>query len=239
QGILFFAYGVEERTTEHFLKEACFSAHRIKKLNPDTNITLVTNPGLPPDMEDVEGAFDLIMHVDEEDLLPGQVPSWTPNGLARQWLTRLEYLSRSPYKVTLALDSQALCCASGVNNILSEGPGEFDIAFAVQGPKLLTPHNWALMYRLNDNTRRLFNRWRMIHIAKSRVGSDQGTLHVAAGSLALQDKLKVGVLAETVAMATVPYNHSAPAWPRSSPLLEPGPVHFVHYNAFTHEEEDM
>lgn len=46
-------------------------------------------------------------------------------------------------------------------------------AVNVQGPKMLAPHNWAIMYRLNDNTRRLFNRWRILHIAKSRVGSDQ------------------------------------------------------------------
>lgn len=67
----------------------------------------------------------------------------------------------------------------------------------------------------------------------------QTTLHLAAGSLALQGKLNVGVLAEIVALATVPYNHTATAWPRSSPLLEPGPVHFVHYNAYTQEEEEM
>lgn len=44
-------------------------------------------------------------------------------------------LSLSPAclrQVTLALDSQALCCASGVEDILKLGPGEFDIAFAVQ-----------------------------------------------------------------------------------------------------------
>ena len=29
------------------------------------------------------------------------------------------------------------------------------------------------MYRLNENTRRLFRRWRVVHMAKSRAGSDQ------------------------------------------------------------------
>eukprot|EP00903_Cladosiphon_okamuranus_P014188 g13183.t1 len=232
---MFFAYGMEEETTEHFLREAFTSARRIKLLNPNTNITLVTNPGLKPD---IAGAFDLVINVEQEHLLPGEVPSWTPQGLKRQWLTRLEYLSRSPYEVTLALDSQALCCAAGVEAILKQGLEEFDVAFAVQGPRLLTPHNWAIMYRLNSNTARLFNRWKLLHIAKSRTGSDQTTLHLAAGSLALQGKLNVGVLAESVALATVPYNHDGPAWPRSSPLLEPGPVHFVHYNAYTQDEEE-
>ena len=42
-----------------------------------------------------------ILNVDEEDVLPGEVPSWTPNGFKREWFTRLQYLSRSPYEVTL------------------------------------------------------------------------------------------------------------------------------------------
>lgn len=66
----------------------------------------------------------------------------------------------------------------------------------------------------------------------------QTTLYLAAGSLALQEKLNVGVLAESVALATVPYSHNSPAWPRSSALLEPGSAHFVHYHAYTPEEEE-
>lgn len=57
QGIMLFAYGQEEETMEHFLQEAFNSARRIKLLNPNTNITLVTNPGLNPD---IVGAFDLV-----------------------------------------------------------------------------------------------------------------------------------------------------------------------------------
>eukprot|EP00752_Nemacystus_decipiens_P009993 g8910.t1 len=232
---MFFAYGQEEETAEHFLQEAVTSARRIKILNPNTNITLVTNPGLKPD---IVGAFDSIINVEQEHLLPGKVPSWTPHGIKRQWLTRLAYLSQSPYEVTLALDSQALCCAGGVEEILKQGLEHFDIAFAVQGPNTLAPHNWAIMYRHNSRTIRLFHRWKLLHVAKSRTGSDQTTLHLAAGSLALQGKLDVGIIAESVALATVPYSHDSPAWPRSSPLLEPGLVHFVHYNAYTKEEEE-
>lgn len=61
---------------------------------------------------------------------------------------------------------------------------------------------------------------------------------MAAGSLALQGELNVGIIAESVALAVVPYNRTAPAWPRSSPLVAPGPIHFVHYNAYTPEEEE-
>lgn len=66
----------------------------------------------------------------------------------------------------------------------------------------------------------------------------QTTLHMAAGSLALQGKLNVGVVAENVALATVPYSRTAPPWPRSSPLIAPGPVHFVHYNAYSQLDEE-
>lgn len=57
QGILFFAYGMDESTMKHFMEEAFTSARRIKALNPSVNISLVTNPDLHPDMT---GAFDMV-----------------------------------------------------------------------------------------------------------------------------------------------------------------------------------
>lgn len=52
---------------------------------------------------------------------------------------------------------------------------------------------------------------------------------MASGSLALQDKLNVGVLSESVALAPVPYNRTTPQFPKTSSLVGPEPVHFVHY----------
>lgn len=54
-----------------------------------------------------------IINVEQEHILPGQVPSWTPNGLKRQWFTRLEYLARSPYEVLLILSA----CLWGRSNV--------------------------------------------------------------------------------------------------------------------------
>lgn len=62
---------------------------------------------------------------------------------------------------------------------------------------------------------------------------------MAAGSLALQEKLNVGVISEVVAMSLVPYNRTAPMWPKTSQLIAPGSVLFFHYKAFSHEEEEM
>ncbi|CAN0082029.1 unnamed protein product [Scytosiphon promiscuus] len=235
QGIMFFAYGAEVATMEHYLEQALVSARRIKSLNPGTNITIVTNPGVTPDME---GALDVVIHVEKQYLYPGRLHSWTTSNIRRQWLTRLEYLACSPYNVTLALDSQALCCASGVDKILEQSWGEFDISFATQGPRRLASHNWAIMFRLNDRTLRLFDRWRTLQREYMSAGSDQLTLHVAAGSLALQDKVNVGVLSQNVALATVIYNQTGREYPKSSTLIDPRPVHFVHYDAQSEEDAD-
>ncbi|CAN0082166.1 unnamed protein product [Scytosiphon promiscuus] len=235
QGIMFFAYGQEAATADHYLEQALVSARRIKALNPLTNITIVANPGVKPDME---GAFDVVINVDRKYLYSGKVQSWTPQGVSRQWLTRLEYLSCSPYNVTLALDSQALCCSSGVDEILEQSWEDFDISFATQGPRMMGPHNWAILYRLNDRTRQLFERWRTLQLAYARSGTDQLTLHMAAGSLALQDKINVGVLSQNVALATVIYNRTGHEYPKSSTLIDPRPLHFVHYDAQSEEDAE-
>lgn len=61
---------------------------------------------------------------------------------------------------------------------------------------------------------------------------------MAVGSLMLQGKLNVGVLSESVAMATVPYARGAPEYPKTSTLIDPRPVHFVHYDAESREDEE-
>lgn len=62
---------------------------------------------------------------------------------------------------------------------------------------------------------------------------------MAAGSLALQGKLNVSVISENVALATVVYNRTVPTFPKTSMLIDPGPVHFVHYDAASDEDAEM
>lgn len=50
------------------MREAFVSARRIKALNPDVNITLVTNPGFTPDDK---GAFDVVSDAAPQALCPG------------------------------------------------------------------------------------------------------------------------------------------------------------------------
>lgn len=72
----------------------------------------------------------------------------------------------------------------------------------------------------------------------STSSTPQLTLHMAAGSLALQGKLFVGVLSESVALATVIYNREVSPYPKSSTLVAPEPIHFVHYDAESDEDAD-
>lgn len=41
-----------------------------------------------------------VINIDEEYLYEGKEQAWGPRGVSRQWMTRLEYLSRSPYEVS-------------------------------------------------------------------------------------------------------------------------------------------
>lgn len=45
-------------TAKHYLEQTVTSARRIKLLNPTTNITVVTNPGIT--LEDMGGVFDMV-----------------------------------------------------------------------------------------------------------------------------------------------------------------------------------
>lgn len=40
-----------------------------------------------------------VINVDEKYLYDGKTQQWGPQDLSRQWLTRIEYLPRSPYEV--------------------------------------------------------------------------------------------------------------------------------------------
>lgn len=61
---------------------------------------------------------------------------------------------------------------------------------------------------------------------------------MAAGSLALQGKLSVGVLSQNVALATVSYSPDAKEYPKTSTLVDPRPVYFAHYDAMSNDDEE-
>ncbi|CAN0397817.1 unnamed protein product, partial [Phaeothamnion confervicola] len=180
QGLMFFAYG-EEGALQLYLNQALNSGRRIRRLNPSINMTLVTNPdaAVPPEI------FDVILRVKPADNIKGKVPPWKASlKFGIQWMTRLEYLAKTPYTLTLALDSQALCCSSNVDAIF-DSMGDHDVAFASRNPHhSLHPYNWAIIFRSNRRVSKLFARWTLFQQAYSSTSSDQGTLYTASGTLA-------------------------------------------------------
>lgn len=56
--------------------------------------------------------------------------------------------------------------------------------------------------------------------------------------MALQGKLNVGVLSESVAMAVVIFNRTGPPYPKTSTLVDPQPLNFVHYDADGQEDAE-
>ena len=55
---MFFGYGADDTTAMYYLQQAVVSARRIKKLNPGTNMTIVTNPTFRP--PEVDRVFDMV-----------------------------------------------------------------------------------------------------------------------------------------------------------------------------------
>jgi len=112
QGILFFSYGEEQETVEFYLREATTSARRIKDLNPGTNITIVTNPGISPDLTT---AFDMVRH---------------PSGFLRfsQMAVFVEYLNRRRRNFKaygskcVRAEGVALCGCNGRGGFRAERP---------------------------------------------------------------------------------------------------------------------
>lgn len=52
---------------------------------------------------------DQVININEKSLYSGKKQNWGPKGVSRQWLTRLEYMSKSPYEVRDDLDDRRCC----------------------------------------------------------------------------------------------------------------------------------
>jgi hypothetical protein len=94
-GVVYFAYSVDASHAERYNYNSFESAKTVRFHEPDLPITLITShPNLiPPNSTSV---FTSIKKIPKLRLWPG-----------RQWLTRVQSLTLSPYKYTLTLDSDA------------------------------------------------------------------------------------------------------------------------------------
>ena len=235
-----FVYGLNigdhRNSTRSFLKQAETSAQTFRDKNPKLKLGIFTTDPLA-----IKFPFDFIGKIDYKYILNN-----------RQWLTRLIYMKKTPFEVTLAVDSQALCCSSRVYDLLESyytrqipSGFDFDIAYnakfglSLKHLHFFEPHNWLLLYRMNIAVDRLFNTWRSIHepLERKKGGRDDQTTLYKAIRYERHRGLRVGRVSNNFAVAVVESKVGTDKRRRSSHLLAPDECHIIHLIVLNQKEE--
>jgi len=223
-GILFFVYEQNQTILEEFTQQAENSAYTFRKYNPGLNIGIYTTKN-----NKLSFSFDFVGIMEDKDI---------PKG--RQWSTRIKYMAKSPYEVTLAVDANVLCCSENVFQSLIDFycsfSKEYDIAFnskyalnslSPKSSKFL-PYNFLILYKWNATIKYLFELWYILNNMHIH-GDDQTTLYRTLQQLKLTSmKAKVGRIKNNFATAFVKANKSISMSLRSTQLIAPGPVEIAH-----------
>lgn len=235
-GVLYFVYGpTGSQQLENFAKQTIFSARRMKHLNPSLKT------GVWATVPTFFGAdFDFIGKIEHRYVVN-----------SRQWLTRINYMRCSPFKFTLALDSQALACSDEVASLLQTSflTENFDISFnskfAVPVEPTIRkqnfpPHNWMLLYRKSENLTRLFDKWFEFHAEEEQHSAGRDDQSSLFKVLKRNPKLvEVGRLSNNFAVAFVEERQGTDKRHRSTQELAPGPCHIFHLAVLNASEADF
>jgi hypothetical protein len=157
----------------------------MQRLNPGIRSAIATNYEGP-----LLQHFNHTIHIPEHHFAHG-----------RQWLTRLLYLTKSPFELTLELDSTVTMCSTTLLHDLHAelASARFDFAAQIEvarsgnhGPgadtgRVFSFHNFVLLYRWNSRTRKLLREWFDIYKHVHNTTDDQRTLYRAATSPAVVD----------------------------------------------------
>lgn len=122
-GVLFFVYAMQPVDVERFLYLALASARTYAASSPSLPLAIaISHPEL---MTHKTHPFAHVLTIPAVTVFAG-----------RQWVTRVLSLALTPFKLTLAVDSDTLCCADlsvPMRTLYDEGPS-FD--FAANGASL-------------------------------------------------------------------------------------------------------
>mmetsp|Transcript_6514 Transcript_6514/g.10785 ORF Transcript_6514/g.10785 Transcript_6514/m.10785 type:complete len:179 (-) Transcript_6514:695-1231(-) len=89
-GFIYSSYSSDtNKSLPRYLEEAATSARELKQRNPTIATAIITNAKQVPDI------FDHVVRVSDALLFPGL--KTRPDGISRQWFTRLYYLAHSPF----------------------------------------------------------------------------------------------------------------------------------------------
>lgn len=194
-GILYVTY---EHDGMKFFKDAVRSAKQAKALNPSLSIAIATNHRT----EDLK-VFDHVIPI-HPDHFDG----------SRQWLTRVYYMTQTPFELTLEVDCTMHFCSSAIAEDLDDELRRNSFDFAVQVDTVLSPpdkrsrvpvrpHNFALMYRWNERTSTLFHEWYDVYRLKTNEFDDQHALAVALVSAKSLDSLRVVKMRDEFAFSLI------------------------------------
>ena len=222
-GVLMFGYGPDAKTAIHFAKMAVVAAGTFKKFSPSLPLAIVSS--LDKDEVELDGIFDHVIRVREDLNFAGSDYQKRGDGLSRQWLTRLLYLSATPFELTIAYDANVFACADIMPAIQKLQDTDFDFAAASTGPsnKMIYPHNFALAYKWSTTAALLLDEWFMEQVSTGVALDDQHTLKRATSFIQKHvPSFKLRLLNPVLASAFVSTRPSRGFWPRETRVIKGG-----------------
>ena len=207
RGLLVVAYSMDE-TLLHtkFMREARVLARSFKAHNPYP-VCLVTN-ALTAEAESAD-IFDYYIHVRADHIIRGEERS---GGYKPQWLTRLLYLSSTPFETTLTADSDAGFCGSVERHFDTLESFDFVVSNHIKDhvPSCSAeyPHNFMLGYSMNRHTSVLFSNWLHEQTSIGSARDDQRPLFNALATTRahLGSKFKLGYFSSSFGCSLMHHN---------------------------------
>lgn len=224
-GVVFCAYSKDtSKSLPKFFKEAATSAQLLKANNPTIPVAIITNAK----REDVPEVFDQIIKVEDTMLFSGE--SNRPDGIFRQWFSRIYYLAHSPFEVTWYVDSHAVIVTTELEQAFLEfESSSVDFAVASSNPTSLhlVCHNFAMLFRWNDRVKNLFVDWILEQLQAGIAADDQHTLCKALSYGKIKYGIKYAALSPQWAFALLSLNQSS-WWSQRTTRVMSGRPHICH-----------
>ena len=201
-GVVYCAYSKDTNTSlPKYFEEALKSATRLKENNPDIKTAIITNA----DKAKVPTIFDKIVHVSSQMLFVGE--SNREDGVFRQWFSRIYYLAHSPFAISWYVDSHAVFATTQLRHAFQQfQESNIDFAVSSSSPTDFQCHNFAMLYRWNDQVKAMFVDWILEQLKAGINKDDQATLCRALKNGKENYGLKYGALSPNWAFAWLSLN---------------------------------
>ncbi|CAF3896508.1 unnamed protein product [Adineta steineri] len=152
-GIVYFLYGSQDQL-QKYLKEVLQSAETYWRVEPNISIALISTD--PTIIHETDHHFTHIVKIPQEINYSG-----------RQWLTRIESLSLTPFMTTLAVDSDTFACTKLSDDLkLAHLSVQYDYAFTGYHNhynKTILMDAGTMLMRWTPGTKRLLKEWAKVH----------------------------------------------------------------------------